>query len=242
MSDSDSRIHTDWIELEGGPRAWLARPEQGHSAPGICLFIEAFGVNGHMRNVAEDFARIGYVAIIPDIYHGETFDYGDMDGALGAIRQLDEKQAMREAGLAIDHLTAEGVAGKPAVAGYCLGGRLAFRAGLELGDRLSAVIAYYGGGIAPEEDRFGREPLASRAAEMGAPILLQYGSEDGSITPAEHGRIAAALSGAKKRYEMSVYPGAGHGFDCRERESYHPGAAGEAWRLTLQFLEAQNRA
>jgi len=242
MNTPDSAGGGDWINLEGGPRAWLARPAQTQGAPGICLFIEAFGVNGHMRQVAEDFARAGYVAIVPDIYHGETFDYDDMDGALGAIRQLDEKQVMEEAGLALNRLASEGITGDPAVAGYCLGGRLAFRAGLELGERLSAVVSYYGGGIFPDEDRFGREPLGDRAGEMGAPILLQYGAEDGSIAPAEHGRIAAALSEAKKRYQLAVYPGAGHGFDCRERQSYHPGAAAEAWELTHQFLSEQSGA
>lgn len=237
MSDHTD-ISAEWTTLGSDLRAWLAKPVGTQRPPGIAIYIEAFGVNEHMRNVANRYAEAGYAAIVPDIYHGETFDYGDMDRVLPKLRTLDEPRVMHETALALDRLAAEGAAGKPAIAGYCLGGRLAFRAGLELGDRLSAAVAYYGGGIGPEEDRFGREVLVGRAAEMGPPILLHYGAEDQSIAPAEHGRVAAALSRAGKRYLMSVYPGAGHGFDCNARKSYHPGAAAEAWTLTLQFLEA----
>ena len=77
----------------------------------------------------------------------------------------------------------------------------------------------------------------SRAAELGVPVLFNYGGRDGSITPAEHGRIATALSEAGKRYVMSVYPEAGHGFDCNDRESYNEAASAEAWALTQQFLQ-----
>lgn len=229
----------EWIDLKPDLRAWLAKPERIEQAPGIVLFIEAFGVNGHMQNVASRYAAAGYLAIVPDIYHGQVFSYDDLDGALGAIRALDETRVMREAGFALDRLVADGAAGAPAVAGYCLGGRLAFRAGLELGARLSAVVSYYGGGIAPQQDRFGREPLAGRAHEMGAPILLHYGAKDQSIAADEHGRVATALSTAGKRYVMSLYPEAGHGFDCNQRASYHAESAAMAWKLTLDFLGAQ---
>lgn len=234
---TEHSITSDWIELDNELRAWLARPEGVDNPPGILIYIEAFGVNGHMRKVAERYARAGYAAIIPDIYHGKTVDYGDMETALPIIKRLDEAQVMRESDKALDALASEaGVTAAPAVVGFCLGGRLAFLAGLELGDRLSAAVCYYGGGIGPENDHFGRPILIERAAELGVPALLHYGDQDGSITPTEHGRIAKALSKAGKRYVMSVYPGAGHGFDCNDRDSYDPGASAEAWALTQHFL------
>lgn len=233
---NEHTITSDWIELSAGLRAWRALPKGVKSPPGVLLYIEAFGVNPHMRRVAERYARAGYAAIIPDIYHGKTVDYGDMDTALPILRSLDERQVMDESARALDALTEAGVRGRPAAVGFCLGGRLAFLAGLELGDRLSAVVAYYGGGIGPEQDRLGRPILIGRAAELAAPVLFNYGGEDGSITPAEHGRIAASLSEAGKHYVMAVYPGAGHGFDCNDRESYHAEASAEAWALTQHFL------
>jgi len=230
-------ITSDWIELSSGLRAWQAQPKDVKSPPGVLIFIEAFGVNTHMRKVAERYARAGYAAIIPDIYHGKTVEYGDMDTVLPIIKSLDEKRVMHESAQALDALTEAGVRSRPAAVGFCLGGRLAFRAGLELGDRLSAVVAYYGGGIGPEKDRFGRPTLIGRAVELGVPTLFNYGGRDGSITPAEHGRIATALSEAGKRYVLSVYPDAGHGFDCNDRESYNEEASAEAWALTQQFLQ-----
>lgn len=229
-------ITSDWIELSSDLRAWRAVPEGLESPPGVLIYIEAFGVNPHMRRVAERYARAGYAAIIPDIYHGKTVDYGDMDTALPILKSLDESRVMKESAQALEALTEAGVRGRPAAVGFCLGGRLAFLAGLELGDRLSAVVAYYGGGIGPEKDRHGRPTLIGRTAELGAPLLLHYGGRDGSIMPAEHARIAEALSTAGKRYVMSVYPGAGHGFDCNDRESYDAGASAEAWALTQHFL------
>ena len=230
-------ITSDWTELGPELRAWLARPNDVESPPGVLIYIEAFGVNEHMRNVADRYARAGYAAIVPDIYHGVTADYGDMDTALGTLKKLNDDTVVKESAKALDALERTGVNSAPAAVGFCLGGRLAFLAGLELGQRLSAVVSYYGGGIGAEKDCFGRPILIERAAEFVPPLLLHYGGQDGSIPPAEHGRIAAALSEAGKRYVMSVYPQAGHGFDCNARPSYDPEASAEAWALTQQFLE-----
>lgn len=230
-------ITSGWIDLVPELRAWRALPEDVDTPPGVLLYIEAFGVNEHMCSVAEHYARAGYAAIIPDIYHGKIVDYGDMDAIMPILKNLDEAQIIRESALALDALSTAGVRSSPAAVGFCLGGRLAFLAGLELGARLSAVVAYYGGGIGPEKDRFGRPILIERADELPVPVLFNYGGKDGSITPAEHGRIATALSEAGKRYTLSVYPEAGHGFDCNARESYNANASAEAWALTQHFLQ-----
>jgi carboxymethylenebutenolidase len=98
-------------------------------------------------------------------------------------------------------------------------------------------VSFYGGGIAPEQDAVGRKPLLDRVPEMQNPLLLQYGSADKSIQPAEHARIIEALSAAGKRYSLEVYPGAGHGFFCDDRPSYDAGAAEQSWQRTLGFLQ-----
>lgn len=232
----DHPITSDWIDIGPDLRGWLARPTDAAAPPGVLIYIEAFGVNSHMRKVAERYARAGYVALVPDIYHGKTVDYGDMDTALPILKSLDDEQIVKESAMALDALAKAGAQGAPAAVGFCLGGRLAFLAGLDLGERLSAVVCYYGGGIGPEQDRFGRPVLIERAADLAVPALLHYGDQDGSIEPAEHGRIAAALSRAGKRFVLSVYPGAGHGFDCNDRDSYDPDASAEACALTQHFL------
>ncbi|MGH8427065.1 MAG: dienelactone hydrolase family protein [Gammaproteobacteria bacterium] len=231
-------ITSSWETLAEGLRAWLAKPQGIASPPGILLYIEAFGVNAHMRGVAERFAQAGYAAIIPDIFHGKTFEYDDIEHALPVVRELDDQQVMRESVETLACLAAAGMSGKPAVAGYCMGGRLAFLAGIELGARLSAAVCYYGGAIAPgkDKDKYGRTPPIGRVAELAVQTLLHYGGKDRSIDAEEHARVVAALSKAGKRYVVSVYPEAGHGFNCDERPSYDAHAAAEAWDLTLAFL------
>jgi carboxymethylenebutenolidase len=123
------------------------------------------------------------------------------------------------------------------IMGFCMGGRLAFLAGCHLGSRLQAVVSFYGGGIAPEgPDRFGRTPPIVSAGTLQAPVFLGYGADDGGIPPSEHARIVSALSAAKKRYTLAVYPGAGHAFLCEERANHAPVAAEIAWDESLGFL------
>jgi carboxymethylenebutenolidase len=72
---------------------------------------------------------------------------------------------------------------------------------------------------------------------MEAPLMFMYGSEDSYIVAEEHQRIALAMSQAKKRYSINVFPGAGHGFMSDRRDSYNPAAAKEAWDMTLAFFD-----
>jgi carboxymethylenebutenolidase len=237
-----NNIQADWLDINADLRAWYAAPAGAGTWPVVVCFIEAFGVTEHFRDVAQRFAAAGFCAVVPDIYHGEIFDYGDMDGALGKVRALDEEQVMSEARATLEALAKrpECDADKAMLVGFCLGGRLAFRAHAALADRVVAGACFYGGGIAPREDRFGREPLLGHVARMRSPLALFYGARDQSIPPDEHGRIAEALSSAGLRYSMNVFPDAGHAFFCDARPSYEPTAADEAWRMMLAFFRRRN--
>ena len=233
-----SQISSEWIQLENGPRAWYARPSTAGPHPAIVVFIEAFGVNQHFQDVAERLARAGFCAIVPDLYHGKTYEYSDFDRAIGHLKTLDDELAMAEAGLAIQALHQRSEVRKDAIGalGFCMGGRLTFMANAIHADRLSAAVAFYGAGIAPDLDPVGRKPLLHLVHQMRAPLLLLYGAEDQSITPEEHGRIASALSTAHKRYTLTVFPDAPHGFFADPRDSFRPEAAQEGWRLTLDHF------
>src|SRR5690625_2857619 len=97
----DENFDANWIDIAAGARAYLAWPAQIKHPPAVLLYIEAFGVNRHMQEVAQWFAGKGYAAILPDIYHGATFGYDDMDAALDAVRTLDGVEVMRESQLAL---------------------------------------------------------------------------------------------------------------------------------------------
>jgi len=230
------------LSLNNELDAYVARPDGAGPFPAIVVLMEVFGLKRHIQQACDRLARAGLIAVAPDIYHGQTYDYSDMDGALGHIRRLDDATVMNETGAALDWLDKEpGVDPRRlGVAGFCMGGRFAFLAASRHADRLRAAACFYGGGIAPEgEDRFGRTPPIREAEAIKGPVFLGYGADDQSIGPDEHGRIAATLTGLKKRYSLSVYPGAGHGFLCEERASYAPAAAAEAWPEAIDFLHRE---
>ncbi|HET7261832.1 MAG TPA: dienelactone hydrolase family protein [Casimicrobiaceae bacterium] len=221
--------------LSNGAEAWLARPP-GAPGTGVVVLMEVFGLTPWLRSVCERFARAGYLALAPDLYHGDRFDYADRDAARARARLLDDDAAMTDVGASIDALASEGARDDGiAVIGFCMGGRLAFLANATLGHRLAASLSFYGGGIAPSTPG-ARRPLVDRVPDIVAPQLLIYGAKDASIAADEHGRIAQALTAANRRYTLAVIPDAGHGFAAEDRDTYAADPAAAAWRIAFAFL------
>ncbi|MCE5361419.1 dienelactone hydrolase family protein [Candidatus Igneacidithiobacillus taiwanensis] len=229
-------IQSEWLQVRPDLRAYYSRPTGNGPFPLVLVFIEAFGINEHFKDVAQRLAAEGYAAIIPDIYHGKVYAYSDFENAIAHLRTLQDTVVMDEARetIAAVRNRPEVVKGKFGVVGFCMGGRYTFLANAALAADVACAVAFYGGGIAPESDPAGRPPLLDHVPAMQAPLTLFYGSEDNSITPAEHARIVTALSTAGKRYTLSVFPGAPHGFFSDRRDSYRPEAAAEAWQMTLR--------
>lgn len=227
------------VTLTESLAGYIARPQGRGPFPAIVVLMEAYGITRHIQGVCERLAAAGYVALAPDIYHGEVFDYGNMDPVLAKIRTVDDATVMTEIATSLDWLGEQPeVAGdRSGIIGFCMGGRLAYLANIRHAARIAATAAFYGGGIAPEgADRFGRTPPVGETGGMQHPIFLGYGTEDASIPAAEHGRVAETLSTHKKRYTLAVYPDAGHGFLCEERASYAPAVAAVAWQEVLGFF------
>lgn len=204
-----------------------ARPGRG-GAPGLLVFQEAFGVNGHIRGLCEAFAREGWLAAAPELYHrtapGQVFPYGDITPA------RPHMQAMTEAGLradqqaAFDWLRDQGCHAVGAI-GYCMGGRMAFLANADL--PLAAAVSYYGGGI---------QNLGDRVSDLHGPMLFHWAGRDAHVTP-EHARaVEDSLRAAGRPFVSVHHSEADHGFNCDERASHHPESARLALAVTLAFL------
>ena len=234
MTTHDTNVPTRNVAVAPGVGGFLAHP-RGRTVDGIVVVMEAYGLNEFIRETCRDFARAGYVACAPDVYHGDVIPYSDRDGAMAKLRTLDDATVMAEVGGALDVLEAEG-ARRNAIIGFCMGGRAAFLANAVHGDRLRASVSFYGGGIAPVEPK-GRAPLLDRVPSLRAPQLLVYGAQDTAIAPEEHARLAQALTAADKRWSMAVFPGAPHAFATFDRESYREAQARAAWRTTYAFLD-----
>ena len=233
-------IRSGYVELKVSDgttmQAWTARPVDGGSLPGLLVFQEAFGVNAHIRDVTQRFAREGFIAIAPELFHrsGPGFEasYDAFPTTVPHISALKDEQMEADERAAFEWLVAQGVAeGRIGAVGFCMGGRASFLAGLTL--PIGCAISFYGGGIAPR----GANPgLLSRAKDLRCPLLLFWGGKDKSITRDMVRAVRDTLSEAGKNFINVEFSDAEHGFFCDARASYNPTAAAEAWPLTLAFL------
>jgi carboxymethylenebutenolidase len=214
-----------WIELKpegAGPiRAWRADPAR-EPRGGIVVIQEIFGVNSHIRSVADRFAAEGYLAVAPGIFeHVEPkFDVGydsqSRERGIAIMNKVDREQMLRDVAAAVA-VAKEG--GKVGVVGYCLGGTVAWGAAGQLSG-LSAAVGYYGGGI-----------IGLKGLKPKVPTLLHFGEKDQHISIAGVKEVAAAHPDV----EVHIYP-ADHGFNCEQRDSYDAPSAKLAWTRTLEFL------
>jgi carboxymethylenebutenolidase len=231
---------TEYVDLKVSDgtsmRAYVAHPD-GKPRAGLLVFQEAFGVNAHIRDVTERFAREGYLSISPELFHRTA--PGLEAGYTNFPEVMPHLQALTDPGLAADIQASyqwlkNGEAKDLPVGatGYCMGGRTAIQAALTV--PLQCAISYYGGGIAPG----GLFPsLADRLKDLNAPTLYFWGGLDAHIGPDAVQAVATKLNEAKKDYVNVVFSQADHGFFCDARASYNPVAAKEAWSLTLEFLK-----
>ena len=216
-------------------RAYVAHPE-GKPRAGLLVFQEAFGVNAHIRDVTERFARAGYLSISPELFHRTA--PGLEAGYTNFPEVMPHLQALTDGGLAADIQAAyqwlkNGEAKGLSIGstGYCMGGRTSILAALTV--PLQCAASYYGGGIGPSP-MFPN--LIDRLKDLKAPTLYFWGGLDAHIGPDAVHAVEAALTAAKKDYVNVVFSAADHGFFCDARASYNPVAAREAWSLTLEFF------
>jgi carboxymethylenebutenolidase len=199
--------------------AYLARPEQG-KAPSIMIFTEMFGIGQHNRDMAEDYARRGFNALIPNLfwrsaYPGElAFEGPDRDAAWARFAALDVDAAGRDIGTAVQWLRARPFSnGKVFALGFCAGGRMAFVAAARAG--VDAAVSFYGMGIAQHAAEF---------AHVHCPVQLHYGLKDPHIPRPE---IDAVMQTAEPRPNIEIfrYAEAGHSFFNPIRPGYHAASA-----------------
>jgi carboxymethylenebutenolidase len=213
---------------------YVARPTDSSSHRGIMVFQEAFGVNSHIRNVAERFAAEGYVAIAPELFHrtapGFEGNYKDFTSVMPHMRAMTNESAEADVRATYDWLKSQKSVQQDRICstGYCMGGRMSFLANSIL--PLHAAASFYGGGIA--------QGLLDRAARLHAPMLFFWGGLDKHIPPEQRNAVVQALAAAGKSYVNVEFSDADHGFNCDERASYQPRAARQSWALLLEFLRS----
>ncbi len=225
----------DGAELE----IFVARPaDAGDHHAGVIVLQEIWGVNAHIREVCDRFARLGYTAAAPDIFHRSTTAAGAprFEAPYTDFRGREHAAKLTPEGVAADLLAVDQYLVKlleestndPRVAacGFCMGGRLAFVANALL--PLRCAVSFYGGGIASHLEL---------AAKQSGPLLLFWAGRDAHISKEHRRQTADALEAAGKRFTEINVGHAEHGFFCNERASYDAEAAREAWGMITAFFK-----
>jgi carboxymethylenebutenolidase len=188
----------------------------------LVVLHEFFGLNDHIRNVADRFAALGYAAIVPGLSDraepGAEFGYDPSGIAAGhALRaRIPIADSLLDAQAAIDFVKPFGKVG---VVGYCWGGSLAFYSAIRLRG-LTCAVGYYGSQI-----------VAGAHESPKVPTMLHFGDIDASIPLSDVEKIRQA----RPDVSIHVYPGR-HGFNCDARSNYEPGSAQIALGRTLEFF------
>lgn len=207
-------------------QGYLATPPDGGKGPAVVVIQEWWGLVEHIRDVVDRFANEGFVAIAPDLYHGQTTKSPDDAGKM--LMELDAERAVREiAGAGAYALQQpECTSKKYGVVGFCMGGALAQYAATKDPERVGAAVSFYGGFKQVQPDW----------EALTAAMLLIYGEQDQGVPP-EHGRkLEAKLAKLGKNVELVIYPGADHAFFNDTRPNHKPEAAADAWRRTLELF------
>jgi carboxymethylenebutenolidase len=209
---------------------YLAVPESG-SGPGLVVIQEWWGLVDHIKDVCDRFTAQGFVALAPDLYHGETTTEPDEAGKL--MMAMNVPRAVKDMRGAVSYLQdSEAVTSKSlGVTGYCMGGGLALALACERPDAISACVPFYG--IIPWPD------LAPDYDKLEASIQGHFAEDDGFFTPELVRQLEDELRAKGKEVELFVHPGVDHAFfnDTRD-EVYHEATAAKAWASTLSFLRA----
>ena len=209
--------------LEG----YLARPDDGGPHPGVIVIQEWWGLEPHVKSLAERLANAGYVALAPDLYHGKVAT--EPNDAMKSMMALNLDRAVDEIQQAIDYLQSRDDVQpkKVGVVGFCMGGRLTWRVAERENGELAAIAPFYAGGY---------QPTAEDIRRVTAPALVVWGERDQGIPASQREHVEKLLRQEGKTYRVLLY-NAGHAFMNDTHPTYDQAAANQAWSELLDWLK-----
>jgi carboxymethylenebutenolidase len=183
---------------------YLVRPPGGEG-PGVVVVQEWWGLDSGIKEMADRLGDAGFVALAPDLYHGELAGHDEMDRAAQLMQRMPPDRAARDMSGAVDHLAGEkGVTGTGlGVVGFCMGGMLAFLLAANRPDRIAAAVPFYGYPQGDTEPDW--EPLT-------AAVRGHMAENDDFFGPDGARALEAKLKGMGKDVVLTIHPGAGHAF------------------------------
>jgi carboxymethylenebutenolidase len=211
---------------------WVTWPDEKEKYPAVLLLDEGYGVNAHIRSVAERLSREGYVVFVPDLYHrfGRQLQlpYGDSASVLALAASINIGDLTVDLKTTLSAMEALHYVDRNKIGtlGFCHGGRYSMVANSLF--HLTAGVSFYGIDL----DKF---PFASFG--FGSPHLFFWGAQDANNPPDRLARFQQNLVETGRDFTSVIFSYAGGGFFCEELSSYHPLAARQAWGHTLSFFD-----
>ena len=220
----------------------------GGPLPVVLVVSEIFGVHEHIADVARRFARLGYLAIAPELFvrQGDAQSYGEVGKLVSeVIAKVPDAQVMADLDACVAWAAANGGdTRRLAVTGFCWGGRITWLYAAH-NPALKAGVAWYGQLLGAPSALKPTNPI-DRVGALRAPVLGLYGGEDSGIPLAAVDQMKAALAAsanaAAKQSQFVVYPGAPHAFHADYRPSYRKDAAEDGWKCCVAWLKANGAA
>lgn len=200
--------------------AYMVAPE-GKPRGGVVVIQEIFGLNSHIKRVAEQYAALGYLTVAPALFdrvkRNVELPYSDLQSGLDLMMKTTNEGVLADVNAAVDALAH---AGRTGMVGFCWGGRVTYLAACRI--NIAAAVCYYGGGIAQLLDE-----------QPKCPIMFHHGERDAFIPASDVAKIRAAVP----KGIFHLYP-ANHGFNCTDRADYDVASARLAFERSSEFFRS----
>jgi carboxymethylenebutenolidase len=246
--NAQTMIVTDSVGLDAGETkiasgdvqlpAYYAMPATGRGHPVVLVVQEIFGVHEHIKDLCRRFAKLGYVAVAPELYarQGDVHGIADFKDIMPIVQKVPDAQVMADLDAAVAWAQATGRANahKLAITGFCWGGRIVWLYAAH-NPRLKAGAAWYGRLTGDPTELQPKYPV-DVAASLKAPVLGLYGGKDRGIPLASIEAMRAALKHSRVASDIEVFADADHGFNADYRPSYNAEAARAAWADMLAWF------
>ena len=252
---ADTTITTDTKGLDAGEvkiptadgtiPAYRAQPAAGGPFPTVLVVQEIFGVHEHIKDVCRRFAKLGYLAIAPELYarQGDVSNIADFKEIVSkVVSKVPDAQVMSDldATVAYAKASGKGDTARLGITGFCWGGRIVWLYAAH-NPKLKAGVAWYGRLVGQADPLHPTHPI-DVAGKLNAPVLGLYGAADQGIPVETVEKMRAALKAAGKPGEIVVYPDTPHAFHADYRPSYRKEPAEDGWKRLLAWFKANGVA
>jgi carboxymethylenebutenolidase len=208
---------------------YLAKPASG-SGPGVLVIQEWWGLDSGIKTMADRLAASGFVALAPDLYHGELAGHTEMDKASQLMQSMPPDRAGRDMSGAVDYLASHSTGDGVGVVGFCMGGMLSFIIAVHRADKVKAVVPFYG---------FPQGQMEPDWTKLQAPVSGHMAEHDDFFSPAAAHALEAKLRAIGKDVTLHVHPGTGHAFMGPHNAlgTLNEKLSDEIWPQVVSFLK-----